>query len=77
MKKTRQNIALNSLEANTGQLDWLPKNPRQWTKTIHGITLEVSEILGRFEAANAAIEAALEILEKQSKNNDNEKEKQD
>lgn len=32
MKKTRQNIALKSLEANTGQLDWLPKNPRQWTK---------------------------------------------
>ena len=32
MKKTRQNIALKLLEANTGQLDWLPKNPRQWTK---------------------------------------------
>jgi len=32
MKKTRQSIELKSLEANTGQLDWLPKNPRQWTK---------------------------------------------
>ena len=32
MKKTRQTIALKSLEANRGQLDWLPKNPRQWTK---------------------------------------------
>ena len=32
MKKTRQNIALKLLEANTGQLDWLPKNPRQWTQ---------------------------------------------
>lgn len=32
MKKTRQNIALTSLEPNSGQLEWLPANPRQWTK---------------------------------------------
>ena len=40
MKKTRQNIALKSLEANTGQLDWLPKNPRQWTKDDLSMTVE-------------------------------------
>ena len=27
-----QMLAVNSLELNDGQLGWLPKNPRQWTK---------------------------------------------
>lgn len=32
MKKERINIELSLLHLNTGQLPWLPKNPRQWTK---------------------------------------------
>lgn len=30
MKKTRTNAQLTRLKMNTGQIDWLPKNPRQW-----------------------------------------------
>lgn len=33
MKKERKSIPLSKLRLNTGQLDWLPKNPRQWSKT--------------------------------------------
>lgn len=32
MKKERRTIVLSKLQLNTGQLDWLPRNPRQWTK---------------------------------------------
>lgn len=32
MKKTEKHIQLTALELNTGQIEWLPKNPRQWTK---------------------------------------------
>lgn len=32
MKKTRQQIKLSDLVLNKGQLGWLPRNPRQWTK---------------------------------------------
>lgn len=32
MKKEVKTIALSKLRLNTGQLPWLPKNPRQWTK---------------------------------------------
>lgn len=32
MKKGRITLPLAAIEANNGQLDWLPKNPRQWTK---------------------------------------------
>ena len=32
MKKQRKEIELAHLQANTGQLDWLPRNPRTWTK---------------------------------------------
>lgn len=32
MRKERINIELSRLHLNTGQLPWLPKNPRQWTK---------------------------------------------
>ncbi len=32
MKKERKSIPLSKLRLNTGQLDWLPKNPRQWSK---------------------------------------------
>ena len=32
MKKQRKEIELAHLRANTGQLDWLPRNPRTWTK---------------------------------------------
>ena len=32
MKKDKQVIAVRLLEPNTGQLDWLPRNPRQWTR---------------------------------------------
>jgi len=31
MNKARLNIAVSKLVGNNGQLDWLPKNPRQWT----------------------------------------------
>lgn len=30
--KERKTIALKDIVANTGQLAWLPKNPRQWSK---------------------------------------------
>lgn len=32
MKKERTSLRLAELEPNTGQLEWLPKNPRQWTQ---------------------------------------------
>ena len=32
MKKERKTLKTAALLPNTGQLDWLPKNPRQWTK---------------------------------------------
>ena len=32
MKKERTTIELRRLKLNEGQLDWLPRNPRQWTK---------------------------------------------
>ena len=33
MRKERANIPLAAISLNEGQLDWLPKNPRQWTQT--------------------------------------------
>ena len=33
MKKERRELPLVALLLNAGQLDWLPKNPRQWTQT--------------------------------------------
>lgn len=33
MKKTRTQIEVSKLQLNTGQMQWLPKNPRQWTQT--------------------------------------------
>lgn len=32
MRKERKTLKTAALLPNTGQLDWLPKNPRQWTK---------------------------------------------
>jgi len=32
MKKRRIKVKVSALQLNTGQLSWLPKNPRQWTK---------------------------------------------
>ena len=32
MNKARLNIATSKLVGNSGQLDWLPRNPRQWTQ---------------------------------------------
>lgn len=32
MRKERKILQVVNLEANEGQLDWLPKNPRQWSK---------------------------------------------
>lgn len=32
MRKERASLPLSRIEANVGQLDWLPKNPRQWTQ---------------------------------------------
>ena len=32
MKKERTTIELRRLKLNEGQLEWLPRNPRQWTK---------------------------------------------
>ena len=32
MKKERKSIQLAKLSLNTGQVEWLPKNPRQWTQ---------------------------------------------
>lgn len=33
MRKERKTIGIDRIQLNTGQLDWLPKNPRQWTQT--------------------------------------------
>lgn len=33
MKKERVNIPVSRLELNDGQIEWLPKNPREWTKS--------------------------------------------
>lgn len=43
MNKARLNIAVSKLVGNTGQLSWLPRNPRQWTaadvdRTVKSIT---------------------------------------
>lgn len=32
MRKIRQSIPIGKLALNEGQIDWLPRNPRQWTK---------------------------------------------
>ena len=32
MRKEQKHIDLRLIEPNTGQLDWLPRNPRQWTQ---------------------------------------------
>lgn len=32
MKKERKMLPVARLELNAGQIDWLPRNPRQWTK---------------------------------------------
>lgn len=32
MKKERKNISIDRIQLNTGQLDWLPRNPRTWTQ---------------------------------------------
>ena len=42
MNKARLNIVVSKLVGNSGQLDWLPRNPRQWTqgdidKTVRSI----------------------------------------
>ena len=33
MRKEREVIGIDRIQLNEGQLDWLPKNPRQWTQT--------------------------------------------
>ena len=33
MRKEQKTIALKYTEANTGQLSWLPRNPREWTQS--------------------------------------------
>ena len=33
MKKERKSIQLSELQTNSGQLSWLPRNPRSWTAT--------------------------------------------
>ena len=33
MQKERTILKISTLEANNGQISWLPKNPRQWTQT--------------------------------------------
>ena len=33
MRKERKNIAVDLIELNTGQLEWLPANPRTWTQS--------------------------------------------
>jgi site-specific DNA-methyltransferase (adenine-specific) len=45
MNKARLNIATSKLVGNSGQLDWLPRNPRQWTqgdidRTVKSITTD-------------------------------------
>lgn len=32
MRKIKQSIPIGKLALNEGQIDWLPRNPRQWTK---------------------------------------------
>ena len=32
MRKERKTISLDLIQLNTGQLDWLPRNPRTWTQ---------------------------------------------
>jgi len=32
MRKEKKTVPLRTISRNDGQLDWLPKNPRQWTK---------------------------------------------
>lgn len=32
MRKERKNLQLSALELNAGQLGWMPRNPREWTK---------------------------------------------
>ena len=33
MRKERKNIGIDRIQLNTGQLEWLPENPRTWTQT--------------------------------------------
>jgi len=33
MRKERKDIALGAIQLNTGQVDWLPANPRTWTQS--------------------------------------------
>lgn len=33
MRKERTNLVLRTIKRNDGQLEWLPRNPRQWTQT--------------------------------------------
>lgn len=33
MRKERKQVKVSDLELNLGQVEWLPRNPRQWTKT--------------------------------------------
>lgn len=45
MNKARLNIATSKLVGNSGQLDWLPRNPRTWTlgdvnRTVKSITTD-------------------------------------
>lgn len=32
MRKERKNIGIDRIQLNTGQLEWLPRNPRTWTQ---------------------------------------------
>lgn len=40
MRKTRIEVDLSLCDLNTGQLDWLPKNPRQWNRDALDRTVE-------------------------------------
>lgn len=40
MRKTRIDVDLSLCDLNTGQLDWLPKNPRQWNRDALDRTVE-------------------------------------
>ena len=33
MRKERKVIGIDRIQLNEGQLEWLPKNPRQWTQS--------------------------------------------
>lgn len=33
MRKERKELQVSKIQLNTGQLSWLPKNPREWTQT--------------------------------------------